>query len=499
VSCADAAPGCPAEGASGVGDSLVCAPCPLCEEDFASGTLPVCPDMDLRTSPAEPNGLTFTWNAVPGATSYWIYVYAQRDDGEILAGPFGIPDGTITSVPIGDFFDRFEGFWGFRFEITANQGEEVLCTDESWIALAETGEVCDDFSVMGRVDDHVHRDATWVWNAYPGAEAYYIQLWYVLPDGTEVPHSDRWFDAGTTSTPTHGLPLDSHTWRLRVWEVGGDDLYCMAEDTIVFEGDDVPQEAGEIPCEVQANWEGVWLHVGPGRGRTVFAFMPVGRRIEVTGMSRDSEDNRWWRIDKTQIPGHEAVISLWVMDSDVEEFGECEQVPEEDAPDIVPMEPQQWGPCGSCGTCGHPANECRTSPTGECVWDPASCAGQQPPPDDGGQEPPPDDGGQQPPDDGGEEPPITVTEPPPVQCVFIAAYADPSEYGTVTTIPDGNCPSMPGVGAFFAEGTVVQVQVTPIGSELDYWSGCGASGDDNPVTITANSTCHIIAHMKGPE
>lgn len=36
--------------------------------------------------------------------------------------------------------------------------------------------------------------------------------------------------------------------------------------------------------------------------------------------------------------------------------------------------PGQWLGCGSCDSCGHPGNECVTSPTGQCVWDPGTCA-----------------------------------------------------------------------------------------------------------------------------
>lgn len=35
--------------------------------------------------------------------------------------------------------------------------------------------------------------------------------------------------------------------------------------------------------------------------------------------------------------------------------------------------PGQYLGCGSCNTCGFPENECITDPSGQCVWDPATC------------------------------------------------------------------------------------------------------------------------------
>lgn len=40
----------------------------------------------------------------------------------------------------------------------------------------------------------------------------------------------------------------------------------------------------------------------------------------------------------------------------------------------------QYLPCGSCNTCGYPADECITTPDGQCLWDPTTCRPDYGPP-----------------------------------------------------------------------------------------------------------------------
>lgn len=40
-----------------------------------------------------------------------------------------------------------------------------------------------------------------------------------------------------------------------------------------------------------------------------------------------------------------------------------------------PPPPPGWGACGSCSNCGFTASECQLNPSGQCVWNPATCGG----------------------------------------------------------------------------------------------------------------------------
>jgi Tol biopolymer transport system component len=126
----------------------------------------------------------------------------------------------------------------------------------------------------------------------------------------------------------------------------------------------------------------VEVRVGPGKNRGVFGYLPANQDIRVIGQAYDDQNVVWWEIDKNQIPGGKEAESLWVNSDDVGEKGDCLAVGRIEAPPIIiastPVPPGTWGPCGSCATCGYPASECVTSPTGECLWDPATC--RRPPP-----------------------------------------------------------------------------------------------------------------------
>jgi hypothetical protein len=51
--------------------------------------------------------------------------------------------------------------------------------------------------------------------------------------------------------------------------------------------------------------------------------------------------------------------------------------------------------------------------------------------------------------------------------------------------------------ARYRAGTSVQVSASVSDPKLhfDHWSGCGAGGSANPVTITMNGDCTITAHF----
>ncbi|MBN1964326.1 MAG: hypothetical protein JW910_06750, partial [Anaerolineae bacterium] len=100
------------------------------------------------------------------------------------------------------------------------------------------------------------------------------------------------------------------------------------------------------------------------------------------------------------------------------------------------------------------------SPTGECLWDPATCVA-------------------------------------PAPCYAISAAVDLGNCAAFTTasamidtVP--NCE-----GGLYLPGTTMQAHAVAADPKcnVDYWSGCGASGNDNSITFTATGSCTITAHM----
>jgi hypothetical protein len=490
ITCAEAAPGCEAGGEDTVpARDPSCPPCPSCPETFTGDDTPTCPDMNFTATVVDPavRATTLTWNPVPGADHYLIHIYGLRDDDEHYLGAAGVP-GTAT-----DFvFDHlFPDFFGYRFVIEAIQGETPICIEETTVTFPDLVPVCPDLNLQGQITNNEERWAEWTWNPFPDGDGYFMQLEAMMPDGSVVLIGSATFGADQTAWDTnHPLDLaETDTFRLRMQVIMGETLVCPAEATITF------QPPVQEPCEIVAERGDVRVHVGPGRNRSVFTYLSPGRAYSVTGQAVDSDGNIWWQIDKTQVPGHEAVLELWVAESDVTEHGNCTAVPQAEGPGLIPVEPEQpgtWGECGSCVTCGHPG-ECVLSPDGECLWDPATCGSQEPPPpaDDDGTDGNDGNNG----DDGNEEPPPQEPEPEPEQeCVFVTASVDPGNTGTAGPLTAANCVSQ---GSGYLPGTVVQVGVSPNpGCWLDHWSGCGAGGTANPVSITVNATCHIVAHVQ---
>ena len=466
VTCAGDAPGC-----GGPGDEGACPPCPSCPRDFDEGEVPVCPVMNLTAEPVR-EGLRLFWAAVPGTDHYWLHIYGLRDDDEVYLGAAGVP-GDQTSFMLDHLF---EGFWGYRFVVEAIRGDAPICSDETIIRRVDQVPTCPQLGFAGVVTDMEARRATWTWTPYPEADGYFLQLEAVFADGSTALVGSATFGPETIAWDTWHPPglAATDVYRATIQIIIGDAVVCLEEATISF-----ARQAA--PCLVRVAQGPVQVHVGPGRHRSVFAMLEMGRDYLVLGQATDDAGNLWWQIDKTVFPGHEGVISLWVAEADVVEIGDCDEVPQEEPPPLIPDtrdEPVPWGPCGSCNTCGHPAEQCVTSPTGECVWDPATCPAQGPPPE-----------GQQPPPEGQEPPPEQPT------CVTVTATVNPPGLGTAGPITQGNCISE--VAGIYRPGTRVQVQAFPLGGcWLASWSGCGASGSANPVTIVVNSSCTITAHIQ---
>ena len=235
------------------------------------------------------------------------------------------------------------------------------------------------------------------------------------------------------------------------------------------------------PCQVRTDREDVLLRVGPGPNRGVFAYLPRNQLFMVIGQAQAEDESLWWELDKTQFPGHEQVNGLWVAQDDVEEIGACGIVPPSEPPPIIIPQPQPtpgtWGPCGSCSTCGYDASECVLSPTGECLWDPATCRPNIPPP-----------------------PGVTPDIPPPPDqeptCYTVSVSGVPPGAGTVSIQTPPNCGQRQ-----FLMGTNVTILADATDPFwVQSWSGtCGGANqggsmsDTDLITVIVNGNCSVVA------
>ncbi|GEM_PF-1257223 len=223
------------------------------------------------------------------------------------------------------------------------------------------------------------------------------------------------------------------------------------------------------PCAISTEQDDVRVHVGPGRNRGVFGYLPKGRQFTVIGQAQDDKGAVWWELDKSEFDGGEMVNSLWVKADDVRSVGSCAMVSISTPPPLIPYPtpPGSWLPCGSCDSCGHPASECVTSPDGECLWDPDTCGN------------------------------VRVTPPPQVtsapQCYTVTVTS--SLGGSAWKTTPGNCTE-----DTYTMGSSVGVHAEPQGAGwyVLSWSGtCGnipSPGymvEDATVTVNGNCTVHI--------
>ncbi len=302
------------------------------------------------------------------------------------------------------------------------------------------------------------------WDISSGAEGYAVYVYGLSHGGIETYLTHAEWRPGDPAAFTWVLPEGYDEFRFVLRAVIGDETVCTDEARLELEGRLIPV----IPCQVRADRAGVAARVGPGMMRAIFTSLTAGVAYPVLGFATAADGSLWWQIDKTLFPGHEVVTSLWVAADDVIAEGACDEVPPGEVPPLIPesepRRPPGWLPCGSCDTCGHPAEECVTSPEGICLWDPASCTGGPPPEDDG-------------------------------DCYTINVTIDMGDcYGPGSAMLDvaPNC-----AGGRYLPGTVMAAHAVAVDSKcnVNYWSGCGASGTDNDITFIATSSCTLTAHM----
>lgn len=414
---------------------------PQCENFTATGVIE---DHEARV-------VTWSWSEYPAAEFYGVLIaYVLPDRIGVLVDRLVQPAGTSSftyHIPPAD--GTSDTWWA---HILAIAGDELLCDGIAEITFEENidqveWQECANFTVW--LIEQTASSASVGWSAYPAAEQYWF---YVLDAGGDLLPG---FPVMLPTSQTTGMvDLMPGTYTIGVAPyVTPEGAICEQEVQVTIS--DVPSQQFTAPCEIRADRADVWVHVGPGRNRNVFTFLEAERNYLVTGQAVDDDDNLWWQIDKTQVPGHEAVISLWVAASDVTEIGNCTDIAEAEQPPIIPDDgggdvPGVWLPCGSCNTCGHPANECVTAPDGSCLWDPTTCA-QQPEPQPDPQEPDPQPDPQEP-------------DPPPPTCYTLSVSS--SSGGSANIVTPQNCPGG------YTPGSLAVIQASPSsGYYVQAWSG----------------------------
>lgn len=445
------------------GDELIC---PV--ETTVYLEQPGCPDMNLQGEilDNEARLVHWSWNAYPDPDGYSLQLFANMGDGS------AVQVGAVTTLPDMTTWDTIHppGLADtdtYSVHLDVIVGDTLICPADATITFEPQGPdpMCANFGMGVTVDD---TGSLFIeWTPYPEADGYSVFLWTQEHfEGDGVPEPGYPIVVGPEQTWYSTAPLVSGNYVVGVdaWSVA-DGVICQAQMMIMAQ--DVPDDT---PCEVTATHDGVAVHVGPGRHRSVFTYLFMGPRYLVTGYNYAPDGSKWWQLDKTQFAGHEVVISLWVAEFDVAEYGNCVDIPEAEIPDIIPDdggdEPGGWGQCGDCNTCGHPVGECITDPTGACVWDPTTCGGGDP-------------------DDPGDT------------CFRVRTAVDLGQcaHATASVVLDTptNCEPnqyLPGTGV------TAHLVVDDEKCHVLSWTGCGAGGaSGNTITVFPGGGCTLTAHL----
>lgn len=446
-----------------IGDDVVCIEETSQEFEVPppDGGEPVCDEFTVTSEIADPETreVTWTWTAYPGAEAYVVeWFEVLEDETEVLRGSFLYDPATTSFTATLPEPSGAADTW--RLRVRVQLGGAFPCVAEHTLGFIRRLPVCENFAVT--ISARTATSVTFEWTDYPDAEGYSLYIrdsggvmlpgWPVIVSPTQHSIIVDWLEPG------------SYTFVVGPW-FDPEGMICAAE--LPFDITEVPEQF-QFPCLIHTNRADVRARVGPGVDRGAFAFLTPGVDYPVIGQATDGAGNLWWQIDKTLIPGHEVVLSLWVLSTEVEAVGDCTQVPPGDVPPVVPVEPGEpqepqvppgtWGPCGSCDTCGHPASECVTSPEGACLWDPATCVA-------------------------------------PTQCFSINAAVDMSrcQYSAGSAMID----VPPNCDGGYAPGTAISAHAVAVDPKchVDYWSGCGVSGGGASISFTATGSCTVTAHM----
>jgi hypothetical protein len=90
----------------------------------------------------------------------------------------------------------------------------------------------------------------------------------------------------------------------------------VADEDVEVIGECAATEEPLVECYVTTDEDEVGIYVGPGRNRSIRAYMPRDEEFLVIGQA-EVDDELWWSIDFRNFE------EAWVADEDVEVIGDC--------------------------------------------------------------------------------------------------------------------------------------------------------------------------------
>ncbi len=422
----------PGCGGAGGETGAECPACPSCPEAWADG----------GETPAVCENVHVTATLLPATRGAQITWDAVPGADHYWIHMYGYAAGDETYLgPAGAPGDAtsftldhlFPGFWGFRFVVEAVGADgSTLCVGQDEFMLADEETSCEDFHVTGEVLSNTDRTASWSWTAWPDTAFYVGVMSYDDAGGVPTWYSTSAYEAATTSiTTTH--PPAAETGDTWTLRVAA----MNASDMLL------------CTDEATVTFESEIEHVVP----YVCDITLLSPR---EGMTNGLQTFYWTPVD--------GATSYRVRVYD--ESGAVVAEGTVDAPATSLTLDVSTGVIGG-GFTFHVAVEALRYGEHWCV-DAVTELRAAENPGNGD-------------NSGGNGNP---------QCYYLNAQADPSNAGYAAPLTAANC------GNGYSAGTHVDVQAHPnSGCWLNYWDGCGASGNANPVTVTMTGNCTITAHL----
>ncbi len=424
-----------ASGAPGCGGDATggaeCPACPSCTEEIEEGGTPVCENINVHVGPRS--------DGLPGVEVTWDAVPGAE---HYWVHMYGYNDaGEVYFGPAGVPGDATsfvmphlpDGFFGFRFVVEAVAGESTLCLGESelWMAEPPPSDACEHFEVSGEVIDNDARTVRWSWGSYPGT-AYYAAL-----EGYDVGGGAfAFYRAGRYGPETVAItatyPRDDVDSDRWMLQV----VAAGPDDEILCIGSDIIEFQSEIE-------------------EFVPQFCTITLLSPREGMANGMQTFYWTAVDGAT--GYRVRI--------YNESGAL--VAEATVGPLVNNVTIDVSTAAIGG--GFTFNVTVEALRGSATWCQDGVTELRAAEVPGGGS------------SGGNGNPA---------CYYLVALADPSNAGYAAPLTAANC------GNGYSAGTVVDVQAYPNdGCWLNYWDGCGASGNANPVSVTMTGDCTITAHM----
>ncbi len=282
VTCSGDNPGCPA-GVEGLALGTDCRPCPGPDTLIPGGG---CPDLNLTVQQGlhMATATTVSWDPMPGAEGYVVYVYGlTTDGGEVYLTHAEWVPGDPTEFT---WILPTEGYIGYRFALEVMVEGGVICTQQARINIEQTSPDCPDLGLAAVVTDPAVNAVALSWAAGLGADQFDLDVYSIIGAGEE--YSGRLVLPGdaTGRDFDHFPPLlDGVRFVLWMWRDG---QLCVDEVTVMFDHD--------------------LQHVCPPLGLTVAAVDTMAHTITLTWFALEEIDGYELDVYGTPDGGAEALL-----------------------------------------------------------------------------------------------------------------------------------------------------------------------------------------------